>query len=393
MGIGYDWIVVGAGFTGAALAYELKRQGFSVLLMDQFEHPLNASRFSYGGLAYWSGTSELTRQLCAEGMALHRSLPDELEADTQLREVDLLLTIAPTEDPAEVAERYGTFEIKPQPLSVAEACEREPLLNPAAISGALLLGHGHIDPPATVQAYLRAFERSGGIGCFERVTALKRGADRGVEVHCPSQTFYAAQVAVCAGAMSRSLLKASGIRVPIYFTHAEVVETLPAEIHLRSIVMPAVTERFELEASASRPEMDKLWDAPGHEPTPAILDAGAVQFRDRRICLGQLSRTLTDVQSSGDPAISEKQIRSAIGKILPALAELPGSWHRCQIAFSRDRLPLIGTLPESTDIHLFSGFSSPLVTAPALARRFAAHAAGASDPLLAELSPARFHSA
>jgi glycine/D-amino acid oxidase-like deaminating enzyme len=64
----YDWIVIGAGITGAALSYELVKTGFSVLLLEKHKTPQNATRYSYGGLAFWSGTTELTRQLCDEGL-------------------------------------------------------------------------------------------------------------------------------------------------------------------------------------------------------------------------------------------------------------------------------------------------------------------------------------
>lgn len=60
----YDWIAIGGGITGAALIYELAKKGFSVLLLEQNARSENATRYSYGGLAYWSGTTELTRQLC-----------------------------------------------------------------------------------------------------------------------------------------------------------------------------------------------------------------------------------------------------------------------------------------------------------------------------------------
>src|ERR671933_2718596 len=104
----YDWIVVGGGITGAALGYELATKGFRVLLLEQ-DATLQQSgtRYSYGGLAYWSGTSELTRQLCQEGIERHRILSEELDTDTQFRELDLLLTIDPDDDPQAVAENYA----------------------------------------------------------------------------------------------------------------------------------------------------------------------------------------------------------------------------------------------------------------------------------------------
>jgi glycine/D-amino acid oxidase-like deaminating enzyme len=38
----YDWIVVGAGITGAALAYELAKQGLQVLLLEKEKNPITA---------------------------------------------------------------------------------------------------------------------------------------------------------------------------------------------------------------------------------------------------------------------------------------------------------------------------------------------------------------
>jgi glycine/D-amino acid oxidase-like deaminating enzyme len=49
----YDWIVIGAGITGAALAYELAKQGLSVLLLERHVSLQGATRFGYGGIAYW----------------------------------------------------------------------------------------------------------------------------------------------------------------------------------------------------------------------------------------------------------------------------------------------------------------------------------------------------
>lgn len=125
----YDWIVIGAGFTGAALAYELVRTGFSVLLLEQDATLGNATRYSYGGLAFWSGTTPLTRQLCDEGIARYRILAQELDTDIEFRELDLLLTIANDSDPEVAAASYSHFAIPPKLLSVDQAWEMEPLLN------------------------------------------------------------------------------------------------------------------------------------------------------------------------------------------------------------------------------------------------------------------------
>jgi glycine/D-amino acid oxidase-like deaminating enzyme len=387
----FDWIVAGAGITGAALSYELARKGFSVLLLERHHTLQGATRFGYGGLAFWSGTTELTRQICAEGIELHRTLSEELAHSTQFRELDLVLPIAPDADPQAAAQAYAQFAIPPQLLSVQEACELEPLLNPAAIAGALTVKHGHIAPAATAQAYTQAFTRLGGtIQVGQATDLLRTNESRITGVVCGQETYTSANVAICAGALSRALLKAAGIRVRLYFTHAELIETPPVEIQMKSLVMPAETKRFQLEAASSQAELDELWDQPGHEPVPPILDAGAIQFIDGSLRIGQVSRTLTDPEAPIDPAQSEAEMRTQVGEILPALKNLPGTWHHCLIAFSSDRLPLIGPVPNVEGVHLFSGFSNPLVVVPTLARRFAANAANQPDEIIAQLSPARF---
>ncbi len=387
----YDWIVVGGGITGAALSYELAHIGFSVLLLEQNAPLVGASRYSYGGLAYWSGTTALTRQLCESGIARHRMLSEELDTDTQFRELDLLLTISTQSNPEATAAAYNHFAIPPSLLSVAEACALEPLLNPDAIAGALTVKHGHIQTEMTTQGYTQAFIRAGG--CMKVAQVLGLLQESNVEilgVKTTTDTYHAANVVICAGGFSRHLLRAANIPIRMYFTHAELIETPPVDLQLRTLVMPAQTKRFELEAESSTPEIDKLWDEPHRELLPPILDAGAIQFLDGRLRLGQLSRVLTDPNAMVDPSESEAAIRENVGHVLPELGKLPGTWHHCLVGFSGDRLPLVGSIPGVEGVYVFSGFSNPLVIVPPLAQRFANWAAGHKDEIIAQLSPSRF---
>ncbi len=383
----YDWLVVGGGITGAALGYELARKGFRVLLLEKDATIQGATRYSYGGLAYWSGTSELTRQLCQEGKEIYRNLSEELDSDTQFRELDLLLTIDPDDNPQAVADNYADCAIPPTLLSIEEACELEPLLNRNAIASALTVPHGHIHPEKTTEGYIQAFRRAGGeIQITQVVELLQRGSQiEGVKTQ--ESTYHAANIVVCAGGLSRALLKAAGIPVRLYFTHAEMIEIPPVDIQLHTLVMPAKTKRFVLEAKASATEIDSLWDEPGHEPVPPILDAGAIQFLDGSLRIGQLSRVLTNPHTQVAPQESEAAIRAQVGKILPTLEKLPGTWHHCLVAFSGNQLPVVGALSSVDGVYVFSGFTNPLVFVPPLAKHFANWAAGQDDTIIAQLSP------
>ncbi|WP_448560813.1 NAD(P)/FAD-dependent oxidoreductase [Trichothermofontia sp.] len=385
----YDWIVIGGGITGAALGYELSQVGCSVLVVERSPTPDNATRYSYGGLTQWAGTSPLTRDLCATGIARHRLLSQELGADTHFREIPLVMPIAPDTAVDAIAADFQAVAEPPQWLSRAEACDLEPLLNPQAIGGAFVITQGHIDPDRLTTAYLQAMGRHGGQVAIADVYDLVQRSERVTGVVTTTGTWHGENVVVCAGGWSRQLLKKFGFPVSIYFTHAEMVELLPADVPLQTIVMLAPLQRPFLETTATTPDREADWERPGQELAPPILDAGAVPFRDGTIRMGQLSRALSDPAATVDAVASEAAMRGAVGKILPALQELPGTWHHCLVAFSRDRLPLIGPIPGITGLHLFSGFSTPLVVLPTLAQRYARQIAGTPDPWLPQMTPNR----
>jgi glycine/D-amino acid oxidase-like deaminating enzyme len=374
----YDWIVIGAGITGASLAYELSQQNFQVLLLEKDRSPDNATLYSYGGLAYWSGTDELTRTLGQEGIELHRNLSGELDADTEFRELDLVLTIDRQADPQTVAQNYAHFAIPPELLNVQDACSLEPLLNPNAISGVLKLPHGHIQGQKTTDAYIQAMIRNGGDLVYEEVIDLVLQEDKITGVTTKTNTYTGKNTVVCGGGFSRSLLQRTGITVNNYFTHAQLIMTPPVDLELATIVMPAQQQRLMLEAQSTALD-------PENQSAQLILDPGAVQFIDGSLCMGQISAIADNPQAKFDFAIAEAQIRQQVGYVLPLLEDIPGTCHSCLVAFNNQGIALVGNLANITGLYLFSGFTSTLVYAPILARRFAQSQAGATNQIIEQL--------
>ena len=83
-------------------------------------------------------------------------------------------------------------------------------------------------------------------------------------------------------------------------------------------------------------------------------------------------------------------MRQAVGKILPSLADLPGTWVTCTVAFSADHLAMVGSITDDDRIQVFSGFSNPMALFPAMARRFAQQLVTRQiDPILKAFSPDR----
>ncbi|MEM7556059.1 MAG: FAD-dependent oxidoreductase [Cyanobacteria bacterium P01_A01_bin.84] len=385
----YDIIVIGAGIAGAAIAYELIQKGVSVLLLEKNPNPDSATIHSYGGLAFWSGTTELTRQLCNEGRSRYENLLTELDNDIEYRELDLLLTISTENEPKKIAKSYQSFAIPPKLLSIKEACELEPQLNKEGISGALTVKHGHINPIKLTQAYIQTFLRLGGDIKFASVLELKTISEnsQSIIVNTDRGIYESANAIVCAGGFSRQLLKASSIQTQIYFTHAQIIKTPPVGLKLHTLVMPANLQRFQLESEST--SSDEAWDELGNQ-LGWILDPGAVQFLDGSLRLGQISSVFTNPLSKVDSSESESALRQGIEKILPTVGKLPGSVCSCLVAFSKDGLPLIGSIPGKDNIHLFSGFSNPLVIIPPLAKRFANYLIGNQDNIIPLSCPQRF---
>ena len=382
----YDYVVVGNGLTGAAISYELTKVGQSVLLMDD-GNPHSGTRYSYGGIGYWAGTTELTEALFRAGIERHRELPEELGADTQLRELDLLLTVEKSADIEALKQGYGSFYTPPKFVDVQTACEIEPQLNPDVIDGAFFIRHAHVDPMSVVEAYNQAFRKLGGHHQIAAVTGLVKIGDRTTGITTETQAYAAKNVIVAAGAYSRQLLQSVGVQVPLFFTHAEIIETVPLDFDVQSFVMPATNARIVVENKATDAEE---WQHPNHQVMPPVLEAGIIQFKNKTARIGQISRFHTAYTPSVDAATSEAEMRQAMEAKMSALKGVAGQWRHCLVSFTQDGLPLVGTVPTVSGLHLFSGFTGPFALVPPVAQRYAQHLTQSPDKLIEQMQITRF---
>ena len=373
----YDWIVIGGGITGSALAYELSKQGLKVLLIEKDAQAKNATFYTYGGLPYWSGKTELSRKLGQEGIELHRNLAQELGAETGFRELDLLLTVPVDQDLDQLAPSYNQFAVQPEILDTQQACELEPLLNSEAIAGAFKFPYAQVNGQQIVSAYQQAFARQGGEIIYEQVTGFIRSQDKIQGVTTTKNKYHAAKTVVCTGGLTNSLLRSAGLNSKTYFTHALVIKTPPIAQQLQAIIMPAIQQRFDLEATAKELDSASTWENPNSQVIQTILDAGVAQQSDRSLYMGQISSLITDPNPVLDPQVAEQEIRAAIATILPELATVPGSCHHCLVAFNNQNIANVGNLKNLRGIYLFSGFTSTMIFAPPLAKHFASWVCGA----------------
>ena len=331
-------------------------------------------------LAGGAGTTDLTETLFNEGMTRHRELPDELGADTQLRELDLLLTVNKGANVEQLIESYQVFRTPPRFVSAAEACDIEPQLNADVIEGAFTIRHGHVNPMGLVTAYNQAFRRLGGLHNMTPVQGLVRVGDKVTGVLTEAQAYPAKTVIVAAGAYSRQLVQAAGLTVPLFFTHAEIIETPPLAVEVRSLIMPAANSRFEKEAEAA--EQSSLWQTADTEIMPAVLEAGVIQFADKKL-LG-LGKSAVFIRP-----ICRLRMRARVGRLYrmrsliksPRLKMLRVAGGTVWSPLRKTASPLLGPIPGVSGLHLFSGFTGPFALVPPVAQRYARHLAGKPESL------------
>lgn len=373
----FDWIVVGAGITGLPLAYELQKAGHRVLLLDQVLAPVNATAYGYGGVPYWSGTTPVLQQLCRESRALLSTLAQELDGVVEYRELDLLLYLQGDDDPQTLAQNFQACLIPPRYLNQDTLLALEPQLNPAVITGALTVAHGHIHPGKTLQSYRAAFRRLGGEIQPAKVRAFLQQGTMLTGVVTTQAIYPSENCVICAGADGRALLARIGVYLPLYFSQAFVLQTPPLPQRLAPLLMPARLARVELEAQA--PTLD--WSTPTNVVQGEALEAGAIQFLDGHYLLGQISQLATNPDYRPNLVDCQQKLHAAITKILPSLALVPSQLHHCRVAFAVPN-PLVGQVATRPGLYLFTGFSSPFCYSLPLARHFAQWVSTGQDIIL-----------
>lgn len=382
----YDVIVIGGGLTGSVLSYELSKKNFQVLLLDNNISFDNATSLSYGGVSYWCGTNKLTNQLCEEAINIYRNLSEQLSKDIEFRELDLLFTIDPSQNIEKLLDDYQQFHIKPQFLNVDESKALEPLLNTDAIIGSLRFPQGHVNPQKMILAYEKEFLKLGGKIQKELAISIETNNHKIQGVKTQKNTYFSKKVIICGGAFSRQLLKNLALNLPIYFSHAQLIKTIPSQIKLQTLVMPCTSKRLDTEKNITQNQTKSMWENPNDELQSDVLEAGAIQFLDGSFCLGQISQIITNIDTPMDAKASERRIRDAIAKILPSLSILQGTWYNCQVAFSQGMPFQVGKIEDIEGLSLFSGFTSPFVFVPPLARHFAHFLTEDEDDIIEQIS-------
>ncbi|NOZ92936.1 MAG: FAD-binding oxidoreductase [Dictyoglomi bacterium] len=241
----YDYIVVGAGISGAVVAYELaKRNAGSILILDKDFPTAGATGSCAAGIRAQFGT-EFNVNLMKISLEKFEHLHEELDYPKDLIGLHQggYLVLAYSEEEMENLKRNVEVQhkigINTEILTPEEVHYRWPMLRLDGVVGATYHARdGHADPFYTTFAYIEAAKRLGAeLRKHTPVLKLLTEGEKVVGVETPDGPIYGGNVIVAAGTWSTKLLKDIGIDIPLWAEKHEILITEPLARFLDPMVI------------------------------------------------------------------------------------------------------------------------------------------------------------
>jgi sarcosine oxidase, subunit beta len=279
-----DVVVIGAGISGAATAFELARSGVSVALIDRWGPAAMASGWTLAGVrALGRDLAELP--LAQAAIADWEGLAEKLDGVIHYRQ-DGNIRLARTAADFAVLTAMVAAQVRsglPAEMLDSDALhEIAPAVAPEIVGAAYCPTDGHADPRATVLAFVTAAARAGAELRFgETVLSIEVEGDTVTAVVTETARIPCGRVVVAAGVLGNRLLAPLGLAVPMTARAVTVLRTAPVAPVLAQVI--GVVDA----SCAGRQEIDGrfrftggggpwagLLDWPDGQPTPGHIRPG-----------------------------------------------------------------------------------------------------------------------
>ncbi|HLJ39499.1 MAG TPA: FAD-dependent oxidoreductase [Steroidobacteraceae bacterium] len=227
-------VIIGGGVVGASVLYHLAKIGWKdLLLIEKSELTSGSTWHAAGGMHTFNGEANISR-LQKYTIDLYREI-ERLSGQSCGLHPNGGLMLAATSGELDslklICSRARYLGMETEMISLEEACELNPLIDPQHFIGALWRADGgHCDPSGTTNAYAKAARQLGAsIERFTRVESLKSRGDGSWDVVTDKGTVHAEHVVNCAGLWAREVGHMVGIELPVLAMehHYLITEDLP----------------------------------------------------------------------------------------------------------------------------------------------------------------------
>ncbi|WP_375001302.1 NAD(P)/FAD-dependent oxidoreductase [Aeromicrobium sp. CTD01-1L150] len=232
-----DVAVIGAGIVGAACARSLASRGLSVAIIDRSAAAAGTSSHCEGNLLVSDKAAgpelDLARHSLALWPALAEQLADELGPDMPAVEFEPKggLVVTTTEAGArpliDFAQQQRDAQVDARVVSVAQALQHEPWLNPEITAAVHYPEDCQIQPTIATEALLASARRHGAQTYYhqEVVSLLRDAQGHAAGVRTTREDIHAGAVIVAAGPWSGDLASRLGAPVPVLPRRGTVLVT------------------------------------------------------------------------------------------------------------------------------------------------------------------------
>jgi sarcosine oxidase subunit beta len=214
----YDAIVVGAGISGAAIAYHLRKAGAKTLLLERGE-PASGGTGKSAAIIRQSYSTPLLVRLARASITMFENAKAELGRGAGFMQSGYCFVVSP-----EMLEGANKNVAMQRRLGIVnEWCEGAgfsqhlPDINPDGIAGIVYEPHGgYADPVQAAEAYVEAFKALGGeFRARTPVRRLLRDGDRITGVELDDSEIAASVVVNAAGPWAKPLAESAGLALPL----------------------------------------------------------------------------------------------------------------------------------------------------------------------------------
>lgn len=213
-------VVIGGGIVGASMLYHLAKIGWKdVLLIEKSELTSGSTWHAAGGFHTYNGEANISR-LQKYGIDLYKEIEAVSGQSCGLHPNGGLMLAAnqgELDSLRLICSRARYLGMESEMISMKEACEFNPLVDPKHFIGALWrVDGGHCDPSGTTNAYAKAARLLGAsIERFTRVLSLSQRPDGSWDVVTDKGTVHAEHVVNCGGLWAREIGHMVGIELPV----------------------------------------------------------------------------------------------------------------------------------------------------------------------------------
>ena len=229
-----DVVIIGAGVTGAALAYELAKRGIRDVVILERRFPCSGATGRCGGGIRQQFTAPHNIRLAMESVKRYETLSEELGLDIEFIQGGYLI-LAETEEEREAQRKAVALQnglgLPSRLLTPEEARGVLPLLDVSTITGAAYCPtDGHANPFRVVEGYLcRAREMGVSLEKFTEVVGLEVEGGRITGIHTTKGRISPGVVVNAAGAWSGEIARMAGVELPNRPIRHEIAITEPVE--------------------------------------------------------------------------------------------------------------------------------------------------------------------